>query len=131
MVRRPPRSTRTDTLFPYTTLFRSVPGGRVRLVQPVLDADRGGGGVRLRAARFVLADPEDGRTHATHRAHPGPAAGAGGGGVHGAGQCVAAVPGLADPGALVREREFLVAGAGAAAGIGECVRAVAIGRAHV
>src|SRR3546814_3267029 len=24
MVRRPPRSTRTDTLFPYTTLFRSV-----------------------------------------------------------------------------------------------------------
>src|SRR3546814_4860922 len=27
MIRRPPRSTRTDTLFPYTTLFRS---GRVR-----------------------------------------------------------------------------------------------------
>src|SRR3546814_15560940 len=34
MIRRPPRSTRTDTLFPYTTLFRStkpdkrkVPGG--------------------------------------------------------------------------------------------------------
>src|SRR3546814_18794861 len=26
MIRRPPRSTRTDTLFPYTTLFRS--GGR-------------------------------------------------------------------------------------------------------
>src|SRR3546814_19020377 len=27
MIRRPPRSTRTDTLFPYTTLFRSlVPG---------------------------------------------------------------------------------------------------------
>src|SRR3546814_13312572 len=24
MLRRPPRSTRTDTLFPYTTLFRSV-----------------------------------------------------------------------------------------------------------
>src|SRR3546814_3666638 len=33
MIRRPPRSTRTDTLFPYTTLFRSaveaVEGGRV------------------------------------------------------------------------------------------------------
>src|SRR3546814_9601419 len=33
MIRRPPRSTRTDTLFPYTTLFRSVParsrGGHV------------------------------------------------------------------------------------------------------
>src|SRR3546814_459554 len=27
MVRRPPRSTRTDTLFPYTTLFRSQAGG--------------------------------------------------------------------------------------------------------
>src|SRR3546814_2196703 len=26
MIRRPPRSTRTDTLFPYTTLFRSVGG---------------------------------------------------------------------------------------------------------
>src|SRR3546814_12816753 len=26
MIRRPPRSTRTDTLFPYTTLFRSGPG---------------------------------------------------------------------------------------------------------
>src|SRR3546814_15163682 len=26
MIRRPPRSTRTDTLFPYTTLFRSAPG---------------------------------------------------------------------------------------------------------
>src|SRR3546814_4010651 len=25
MIRRPPRSTRTDTLFPYTTLFRSGP----------------------------------------------------------------------------------------------------------
>src|SRR3546814_6396400 len=24
MIRRPPRSTRTDTLFPYTTLFRSL-----------------------------------------------------------------------------------------------------------
>src|SRR3546814_14737226 len=28
MIRRPPRSTRTDTLFPYTTLFRSPRGGR-------------------------------------------------------------------------------------------------------
>src|SRR3546814_16055633 len=29
MIRRPPRSTRTDTLFPYTTLFRSVMTFRV------------------------------------------------------------------------------------------------------
>src|SRR3546814_14025817 len=27
MIRRPTRSTRTDTLFPYTTLFRSIDGG--------------------------------------------------------------------------------------------------------
>src|SRR3546814_6728795 len=32
MIRRPPRSTRTDTLFPYTTLFRSgIREGRRRL----------------------------------------------------------------------------------------------------
>src|SRR3546814_5457588 len=32
-IRRPPRSTRTDTLFPYTTLFRSDEGGgRVDMV---------------------------------------------------------------------------------------------------
>src|SRR3546814_15739184 len=30
MVRRPPRSTRTDTLLPYTTLFRSVSSGNRR-----------------------------------------------------------------------------------------------------
>src|SRR3546814_14684049 len=29
MIRRPPRSTRTDTLFPYTTLFRARPLGAV------------------------------------------------------------------------------------------------------
>src|SRR3546814_1982992 len=29
MIRRPPRSTRTDTLFPYTTLFRSADGKAV------------------------------------------------------------------------------------------------------
>src|SRR3546814_3123998 len=30
MIRRPPRSTRTDTLFPYTTLFRSKPNPALR-----------------------------------------------------------------------------------------------------
>src|SRR3546814_16189466 len=30
MIRRPPRSTRTDTLFPYTTLFRSFHPGSAR-----------------------------------------------------------------------------------------------------
>src|SRR3546814_3128098 len=30
MIRRPPRSTRTDTLFPYTTLFRSKSAAEIR-----------------------------------------------------------------------------------------------------
>src|SRR3546814_11530679 len=33
MLRRPPRSTRTDTLFPDTTLFRSVGGGKSSLAE--------------------------------------------------------------------------------------------------
>src|SRR3546814_12551994 len=41
MIRRPPRSTRTDTLFPYTTLFRS------RFVAPVADAYHGNQTLRL------------------------------------------------------------------------------------
>src|SRR3546814_18936894 len=32
MIRRPPRSTRTDTLFPYTTLFRSAAAGAALLL---------------------------------------------------------------------------------------------------
>src|SRR3546814_7627216 len=32
MIRRPPRSTRTDTLFPYTTLFRSLDPAFVRMM---------------------------------------------------------------------------------------------------
>src|SRR3546814_18958944 len=39
MIRRPPRSTRTDTLFPYTTLFRSVSAPfHCPLMQPAADA---------------------------------------------------------------------------------------------
>src|SRR3546814_11110673 len=48
MIRRPPRSTRTDTLFPYTTLFRS---------------DRRGGGVARgnepHFARHMIAGRDD------------------------------------------------------------------------
>src|SRR3546814_1267206 len=36
MIRRPPRSTRTDTLFPYTTLFRSP--GPQRIQEVLVDA---------------------------------------------------------------------------------------------
>src|SRR3546814_10823839 len=34
MITRPPRSTRTDPLFPYTTLFRSAPGSPLFLLRP-------------------------------------------------------------------------------------------------
>src|SRR3546814_13214528 len=34
MIRRPPRSTRTDTLFPYTTLFRSPASWKARNYTP-------------------------------------------------------------------------------------------------
>src|SRR3546814_6722591 len=37
MIRRPPRSTRTDTLFPYTTLFRSLDGVRHLLAAALRD----------------------------------------------------------------------------------------------
>src|SRR3546814_871588 len=35
MIRRPPRSTRTDTLFPYTTLFRSIGVWLILLWRPL------------------------------------------------------------------------------------------------
>src|SRR3546814_2770111 len=47
MIRRPPRSTRTDTLFPYTTLFRSA-----------ASRDRIGGAGHAVAAHGVGADLE-------------------------------------------------------------------------
>src|SRR3546814_8374739 len=45
MIRRPPRSTRTDTLVPYTTLFRSI-GDRLR---SRLDQQANGTGLQMRA----------------------------------------------------------------------------------
>src|SRR3546814_4114852 len=79
MKRRPPRSTRTDTLFPYTPLFRSA-GFRISLVVPevcqiessdiIVDAGSGlatgtvfeacnsGRGFRVMASHRMLADGE-------------------------------------------------------------------------
>src|SRR3546814_12421189 len=52
MIRRPPRSTRTDTLFPYTTLFRSAsPFHRLRHRRRIIGdrmAQHGGVGLRMR-----------------------------------------------------------------------------------
>src|SRR3546814_2643488 len=36
MIRRPPRSTRTDTLFPYTTLFRSSQKRKEQIINKIL-----------------------------------------------------------------------------------------------
>src|SRR3546814_10646345 len=40
MIRRPPRSTRTDTLFPYTTLFRSDFLPNIPMLRPGLFSSR-------------------------------------------------------------------------------------------
>src|SRR3546814_12761342 len=49
MIRRPPRSTRTDTLFPYTTLFRSLAINRKLIVDRLLD------GLATPASQFLPA----------------------------------------------------------------------------
>src|SRR3546814_2713180 len=59
MIRRPPRSTRTDTLFPYTTLFRSLP---LALRAPGLTLAN-----TLRRRRAALYVDED-RAHIVRRA---------------------------------------------------------------
>src|SRR3546814_15410739 len=59
MIRRPPRSTRTDTLFPYTTLFRSMLSNPRRYLDPLNFAtnhaflrDQGGRHTRLVTANY-------------------------------------------------------------------------------
>src|SRR3546814_8385562 len=54
MRRRPPRSTRTDTLFPYTTLFRSLPPARDRTTRA--------------AGRLAQSDPRAGQCQ--RHSHP-------------------------------------------------------------
>src|SRR3546814_7876036 len=60
MIRRPPRSTRTDTLFPYTTLFRSRSDGGLAVT--ALDQRRAGQ-VADAVGLHVIAGQ--------HRQHPG------------------------------------------------------------
>src|SRR3546814_1281448 len=61
MRRRPPRSTRTDTLFPYTTLFRSAQAGQA------------GGGAFAETARPYVAVARSARhgrgDHVRHAVH--------------------------------------------------------------
>src|SRR3546814_21021142 len=59
MIRRPPRSTRTDTLFPYTTLFRSRVWNRIgddiqnQIIEMALEADATNLSPRELAVRFT------------------------------------------------------------------------------
>src|SRR3546814_6847835 len=53
MIRRPPRSTRTDTLFPYTTLFRS------NAIQAIDAKDIESGSVEIEVLRNGQADVID------------------------------------------------------------------------
>src|SRR3546814_14794434 len=53
MIRRPPRSTRTDTLFPYTTLFRSRAQSAANAEAPVFPG-RGGAPISSRAVQLRL-----------------------------------------------------------------------------
>src|SRR3546814_15004169 len=64
MVRRPPRATRTDTLFPYTTLFRSSPAfpsaigaGKQRRAHHLFGADGRGVFVALDHAAYMGSGP--------------------------------------------------------------------------
>src|SRR3546814_4307561 len=61
MIRRPPRSTRTDTLFPYTTLFRSllIVAGGIADAHGIAAALALGGDIACMGTRFI-ATPESG-----------------------------------------------------------------------
>src|SRR3546814_8871198 len=65
MIRRPPRSTRTDTLFPYTTLFRSSLAAALQHDPPpqqswLPTASAGNGFSAIAAFRFRFAPPPGG-----------------------------------------------------------------------
>src|SRR3546814_16427247 len=71
-IRRPPRSTRTHTLFPYTTLFRSAADGGERIPAVLLDPPRPAWRRRrllLVCAAQAIAAPRRRRQRDEH--HPG------------------------------------------------------------
>src|SRR3546814_16372158 len=67
MIRRPPRSTRTDTLFPYTTLFRSLGNPPGAAAGP----SGQGGAVHDRASAGSGVDPHHRLSAAETAARPG------------------------------------------------------------
>src|SRR3546814_13540144 len=107
MIRRTPRSTRTDTLFPYTTLFRSVRRrvglrsiGMAAVAEPR-------GSQRRHAAELAAAEDADGGARGKRARER--AGGRRGGRAAGLGHCAPSVPGVH----------------------GGVFRALEIGRAHV
>src|SRR3546814_1663292 len=90
MIRRPPRSTRTDTLFPYTTLFRSTRAGtagertqlravrctRLHRRQPAADRARLPRGSAATGTRHLRRDVQEhhGAPAVRHAARPDDAA---------------------------------------------------------
>src|SRR3546814_11485837 len=75
MIRRPPRSTRTDTLFPYTTLFRSrlrpAPRAAVAVGHARARFARAASGRPPRAAGAALTAGHAGDPHRRHAPQPG------------------------------------------------------------
>src|SRR3546814_10470115 len=68
MIRRPPRSTRTDTLFPYTPLFRSVQRARfAKLIAEIQMIDRPCAVVEHRLLDEPLSQRLDGKIHVALR----------------------------------------------------------------
>src|SRR3546814_17818283 len=75
MIRRPPRSTRTDTLVPYTTLFRSPERPRVSAAAEHWPSAGGYPSCRdMTACLRHLQEKDDGQPGSTETARPEPAA---------------------------------------------------------
>src|SRR3546814_19122168 len=71
MIRRPPRSTRTDTLFPYTTLFRSLVLAFLRQAVDLLTFDRKRALVLVDAVAVEHPDFDHGARHARRQPQRG------------------------------------------------------------
>src|SRR3546814_12638761 len=70
LIRRPPRSTRTDTLFPYTTLFRSHDRQCLGMDAGLVVAAQG---EREARKTILLRRPESERRPSPAKSRPGPA----------------------------------------------------------
>src|SRR3546814_9972749 len=72
MIRRPPRSTRTDTLFPYTTLFRSRVNEITRVVPQLELGDNGDNVFEIcEGEDIVIPEPDDCTTYVIYDAATG------------------------------------------------------------